>query len=255
MRQAWKILAALLAALPQTLAAQTIGYLPLDAEAEFVAMAGHRLVASEPMDLGRVEIAYGPFRVVDETRAQLRDVTDAASPDAFATMLRDHPAIRVIEMVACPGTVDDRANLQLGRMIRSRDIETFVPAGGWVGSGAVELFLAGSRRSAQQGAQFGVHSWQDDRGFEASDYAPDAPANLAYIDYYRTMGMSDEEAHAFYEMTNAVPFEDARWLDVDEFAQWVSLDAEPDARADREERFAYGSAPTVGGYQLAGLSF
>ncbi|MEY4237600.1 MAG: hypothetical protein RL339_201 [Pseudomonadota bacterium] len=166
---------------------------------------------------------YGPFRVLDATRAALVDVTDSASPVQFAAMLRAFPGISLIEMIECPGTEDDRANLRLGRMIRARGIATLVPAGGSVRSGGVELFLAGARRIADPAAEFAVHSWADEDGREARDYPADAPENRAYLDYYREMGMESGQARAFYAMTNSVPFSDAKWLSGTEMARWVTL--------------------------------
>lgn len=171
----------------------------------------------------RAIAAFGPFRVLDATRAALVDVTDSASPAQFAAMLRSYPAISLIELIECPGTEDDRANLRLGRMIRARGIATLVPAGGSVRSGGVELFLAGTRRIADPAAEFAAHSWADENGREASDYPADAPENRAYIDYYREMGMAAGQARAFYAMTNSVPFSDAKWLSGAEMARWVSL--------------------------------
>lgn len=168
--------------------------------------------------------AYGPFRVLDGGRAALVDVTDERSPAQFEAMLRDHPGIATIEMVDCPGTEDDLANLRLGRLIRQRGIATHVPAGGSVRSGGVELFLAGARRMADPGAEFAVHSWQDDTGMEPSDYGAAAPENLRYLDYYRQMGFSPIEAEAFYAMTNSVPFSSARWFGSGEMSLWVRLE-------------------------------
>ena len=168
--------------------------------------------------------AFGPFRVLDPTRAALVDATDEASPHAFARMLLAFPNLRRIEMIECPGTSDDTANLRLGRMIRRAGLETHVPANGSVRSGAVELFLAGKHRRADSGAEFAVHSWQDSDGFEPSDVAENDPVNLAYLAYYREMGLSDAQARAFYAMTNAVPHEDARWMSKGEFAQYAPLD-------------------------------
>jgi hypothetical protein len=168
--------------------------------------------------------AYGPFRVIDDGRAALVDVTDGRSPALFAAMLRDHPGIATIEMVECPGTEDDLANLRLGRMIREHGIATHVPAGGSVRSGGVELFLAGAHRYADAGAEFAVHSWQDDTGLEPGDYAAAAPENRRYLDYYRQMGMSPIEAEAFYGMTNSVPFASARWFGAGEMGLWVALE-------------------------------
>lgn len=168
--------------------------------------------------------AYGPFRVIDAGHAALVDVTDGRSPALFAAMLRDHPGIATIEMVECPGTEDDLANLRLGRMIRERGIATHVPAGGSVRSGGVELFLAGAHRIADPGAEFAVHSWMDDTGLEPGDYDASAPENRRYIDYYRQMGMSPIEAEAFYAMTNSVPFSSARWFGAGEMGLWVALE-------------------------------
>ncbi len=168
--------------------------------------------------------AYGPFRVLDTQRAALVDATDSASPRQFAQMLLAHPGIRTLEMIDCPGTSDDTANLRLGRMIRRAGLATHVPESGSVRSGAVELFLAGARRSAAPGAEFAVHSWLDADGKQASDFAEGDPVNQAYLSYYREMGLSDAQARRFYAMTNSVAHDEARWLDEAEFAGYAPLD-------------------------------
>ena len=183
-----------------------------------------RFVSSVPASAPKGIARFGPFRVLDATRAALVDVTDADSPRAFEAMVRAYPGIALIEMIECPGTEDDRANLKLGRLIRARGMATHVPAGGSVRSGGVELFLAGKQRIADPGAEFAVHAWADEDGRQATDYAANAPENRAYIDYYREMGMADGEAKAFYAMTNSVPFEQARWFGAEEMGKWVRLD-------------------------------
>lgn len=172
--------------------------------------------------------SYGPFRVLDSGRAALVDATNERSPGQFTAMLHAFPGIRTIEMVECPGTDDDRANLRLGMMIHAKGMTTHVPQGGSVRSGAVELFLAGVRHVAEPGAEFAVHSWADEFGLEPKDYAADAPENRIYIDYYREMGMSEAGARAFYAMTNSVPNGDAKWLTTADMARWVKLDAPAD---------------------------
>lgn len=182
-----------------------------------------RIVGMMPPALPRGIAAYGPFRVLDATRAALVDVTDSRSPAQFAAMLKAHPGIEVLEMLECPGTEDDRANLALGRLIHGRGIATHVPAGGSVRSGGVELFLAGSQRRIDDGAEFAVHAWEDEDGREATDFPADAPQNRAYLDYYRDMGMTPQQASAFYAMTNSVSFEQAKWLTAADMRVWVSL--------------------------------
>jgi len=171
--------------------------------------------------------AFGPFRVIDGKRAALVAATDAASPQAFAAMLAAYPGVEVIEFADAAGTSNDIANLRLGRAIRAAGLATHVPAGGTARSGAVELFLAGTRRTVDPGALFAVHSWRDEAGREPADFAPDAPENRLYLDYYAEMGMSDDRARAFYAMTNSVPHVGALWLEGAQMAQWIA----PESRA------------------------
>jgi len=215
--------------------------------ATWQAQGGERFVqtlaesdAAAPVSHGLA--AFGPFRVLDEGRAALVDVTDAKSPAAFAAMLRAYPGIAELELVECPGTFDDHANLRLGRMIRAAGLITHVPAGGSVRSGAVELFLAGATRRIDDGAEFAVHAWQDEDGRQASDFAANDPDNAKYIAYYREMGMDAQEARAFYAMTNSAPFESALWLDAAQMRGWVRSDGAPPR-----------PAPAQGAIRFAGL--
>ena len=183
-----------------------------------------RFVTAAPAAVPQGIARFGPFRVLDPARAALVDVTDEASPAQFEAMLRAYPGIAMIEMIECPGTFDDGANLRLGRMIHARGISTHVPAGGSVRSGAVELFLAGRTRSADPGSEFAVHSWADEDGREARDYPANAPENIAYIAYYEEMGLPEPQARAFYAMTNSVPNAEAKWMGAADMGHWVKLD-------------------------------
>ena len=182
-------------------------------------------------DYRRAIAAFGPFVVLDSQRAALMGETGRGSPAAFAAMLRAYPHLRQLDMIECPGTQDDLANMKLGRMIRAANIATHVPAKGSVRSGAVELFLAGAVRDIADGAEFAVHSWMDDYGREARDFAADSPENRKYIAYYREMGMSEAAARTFYDFTNSVPHGSARWLEAREMRRWIESG---DGRADAE---------------------
>ncbi len=148
-------------------------------------------------------IGYGPFRVVDSNTVELRGVIDSDTPQQFARMMTEHPGLRLLKMIECPGSEDDDANLRLARMVRRAGMSTFVPATGSIRSGGVELFLAGVRRTAAPGAQIGVHSWRDDDGREANDYPSSDPVHAEYIGFYREMGFDSDRAKAFYSFTNA----------------------------------------------------
>lgn len=166
---------------------------------------------------------FGPFRVLSEQRVELNGSIESDTPAQFRALLRAFPSIRQIDMVDCPGTGDDEANLALARMVRKAGITTFVPNGGSVRSGGVELFLAGVERRAEPGAQFAVHSWVDEDGLEPDDYADSDPVNQEYVAYYREMGMSADKAKAFYDLTNSVPHDEALYLKPVDIANFIPL--------------------------------
>jgi hypothetical protein len=192
-------------------------------------VAGSERLVAAPAATSKIKgiARFGPFAVLDAGRAALVDETDTGSPAAFQSMLRSFPGIRVLEMIDCPGTVDDTANLALGRMIRAHGLETAVPPGGSVRSGAVELFLAGSARHAAPDAEFAVHSWRDDDGNEPQDFAAADPVNAAYIGYYREMGLSPRQAAAFYALTNSVANNEVLVLHTSDIAPYAALDQAP----------------------------
>jgi hypothetical protein len=174
---------------------------------------------------GRTAIAsFGPFNVVDDERAELVGIIETGSAAQFKRMLTAYPGISQIDMIDCPGTTDDAANFKIARMIRKAGISTYIPDGGSVRSGGVELFLAGVKRVAEPGAEFAVHSWQDQDGLEADDVPANDPINMEYINYYREIGMDEKKARAFYAMTNSVPHDSALYLSPRDIAAYLPLD-------------------------------
>lgn len=182
-------------------------------EVQPIALSAHKALAS-----------FGPFNVVTPDRVELNGSIESDTPGQFKAMLRAFPAISQIDMVDCPGTGDDEANLLLARMVRKAGIATYVPNGGSVRSGGVELFLAGAKRRADPQAEFAVHSWLDEDGMEPDDFAESDPVNQEYVAYYREMGMSDDKARAFYAMTNSVPNDNALYLRARDIAAYIPLD-------------------------------
>lgn len=163
---------------------------------------------------------FGPFTIIAPNEAVMDGATDEMTPAQFSEMIRAFPEVRRITMIDCPGTMNDDANLEVARMIRKAGINTHVPADGSVRSGGVELFLAGKKRSYEKGAQFGVHSWMDADGLQASDVPADDPVNVAYINYYREVGLPPSIAKAFYEFTNQTAFESIHYMSDQELARF-----------------------------------
>lgn len=161
----------------------------------------------------------GPFYLVSPDTIEMIGTVDSRSPRQFAQLMAQHPGVDRLVMVECPGSIDEDANHALARAVRRAGITTIVPAGGSVRSGAVDLFLAGVRREAAPSAEFGVHSWRDEDGMEADDFAANDPVNADYIAYYQEMGLSPTAARAFYALTNSVPFDDVRTLSAYDMAR------------------------------------
>jgi len=173
---------------------------------------------------GQAQAVFGPFAVVDAATARMAGDVTAATPRQFAAMLAAFPGLTRLEMIDCPGSLDEEANLALARAIRRAGLETAVPSGGSIRSGAVELWLAGRTRRAAADAEFGVHSWADEYGREANDYPASDPVHAEYIALYRELGMDAAKAHEFYALTNATPFDTVRYLTRDDMARFVTLD-------------------------------
>ena len=80
------------------------------------------------------------------------------------------------------GSIDDEAVLDMGYLLRARGLDTHLQSDSGIYSGAVDLFLAGVRRTMVRGAEIGVHAWADGFG-EGASYPRDAwehRANAAY---------------------------------------------------------------------------
>ncbi len=68
--------------------------------------------------LGQAKATYGPFSVIDGATVRMAGDVTAATPRQFAAMLAAYPGLKRLEMVDCPGSLDEEANLILARAIR-----------------------------------------------------------------------------------------------------------------------------------------
>ncbi|KIN77444.1 hypothetical protein [Sulfitobacter mediterraneus] len=121
---------------------------------------------------------------------------NSRTPANFEAVIAGNPQITVVVQGVMPGSLDDQAVLRMGYFLRDRRLNTHLTAQSEIYSGAVDLFLAGVRRTAQNGAVIGVHSWADGFG-EGSSYPKDAAEHQANAQYTRDMLGSD----AFYWFT------------------------------------------------------
>jgi hypothetical protein len=194
-----------------------------------------------PRDAAAAPLArFGPFVVLDDRVAAIFGATNSESLEQFSRMMAAFPNIEQLNFVDASGTTNDTINLKIGRLIRASGISTHVPSYGSARSGAVDLFIAGTRRSMEPGARFAVHCWIDPKGREPHDFPIHDPCNTLYLDYYMEMGMSHDKAHQFYDMTNSVPHASALWFGAEQMQFWLDASSSIDREEERRQHRAEG---------------
>lgn len=98
------------------------------------------------------------FRAV-ENMAYGNGNTNGMSVSMVRQFLNDNPQVDTLVMGKMPGTEDADMNIRIAREIRKRGLKTHLPRNGFIASGAVDLFLAGTERTMECGGMIGVHSW------------------------------------------------------------------------------------------------
>jgi hypothetical protein len=163
---------------------------------------------------------------VDRTQMEVRGETlflsgeiTSRTPASFERLLAENPQVSRITLLIMQGSLDDQAVVRMGYLLRSRGLATHLTARSEIYSGAVDLFLAGNRRSMARGAVIGVHSWADGFG-EGSSYPRTAREHEGNVAYIRDMLGSD----AFYWFTlQAAPSDGIHEMTAGEIARFGLL--------------------------------
>lgn len=166
---------------------------------------------------------YGIFSSQNESTVIMNGLINSKTPQYWENYIAAFPNTNTMIMKDCPGSEDDEANLNASRKIRNQGITIHLPADAEIASGAVDMFLAGTTRTREDGSQIGVHSWSD--GSSDATAFPVGHANhLPYIDYYKEMGFSQTDAEAFYYFTiNAATAANIHWMTDAEIEQYKLL--------------------------------
>jgi len=133
--------------------------------------------------------------VVNERLLLSGEIT-SRTPVAFEEALAQNPQITTVVLQQMQGSIDDEAVLTMGYRLRELGLATHLQSDSGIYSGAVDLFLAGARRTMVGGAEIGVHSWADGFG-EGSAYPRGAWEHRANARYTADM-LGDD---AFYWFT------------------------------------------------------
>ena len=192
---------------------------------DLAARTGRDLPVDELAGLVAEHLAPGDFaepsgdRLVMEVRGDLlfaRGVVNANSQREAVALLNGSPNVRTLVLTWVPGSVDDEANLALGRVLRDAGMTTYLPREARAASGGTDLLLAGARRVVECGALVGVHSWAYGP-VNGNEVPRDDPRHRFYLDYYRDIGIPE----AFYWFTlEAAPPDSIHWMNEDEMERY-----------------------------------
>ena len=168
--------------------------------------------------------ACNPLRfAIDGDVAVMTGELTRRAPGQVERLIDGHPEVRWIELLDCPGSLDDHAALAASRLVREAGLNTRVPAAGEIASGAVDFFIAGVNREVAPGGRVGVHSWSDGQR-EGADLPRDRGAHDLYLDYYAEMGIDP----SFYWFTlDAAGSDDIHWMTRDELSLHGLTSADP----------------------------
>ncbi len=174
------------------------------------------------------ETQFGIFEVIDDTTIELDGVINGSSLNNFNELIDSYPNINTINIVNCDGSEDDETNLQLSALVHQRGTDIHILDNGIIASGGTDFFLAGTRRTKGSNTRIGVHSWagEDDDGnlVSATDFPVGHEYHQPYIDYYMSVGFTQQQAEDFYYFTiNAASADDIHWMTDQEIEQYGLL--------------------------------
>lgn len=133
---------------------------------------------------------------VTGTTALMSGLIVEGTPDVLSAMIASHPEVDTIVLVNVVGSLDTEATFVAGRLLRQHGLNTHVPTNGVIASGGTDLFIAGTIRTVEPGAQIGVHSWETEgpngQPIIGRDLPDDHVFHQFFINYYDAMGVSDD---------------------------------------------------------------
>lgn len=184
-------------------------------------LAGPACTVLEPLGYALLNSLPATELAADGDRLYLMGDLNSRSLGQVRKALAAHPEVTTLVLTACPGSIDDETLVKIGRLVRSRGLDTHLLESSVIASGAVDLFLAGVSRTMEKGAVLGVHSWAD-TAYTATDVPRDHPDHALYVDYVNEMLGGD----AFYWFTiDAAPADGIHWMTSEEVSRYGLLTA------------------------------
>lgn len=158
---------------------------------------------------------------VQGDRLYMMGLLNSKTFDQMQETINANPQVNTLVFTAMPGSIDDEVTFEMGRWLRSKNLDTHLTAKSVISSGAVDLFLSGTNRTMENGAQIGVHSWADGSK-EAADYPRDSEEHALNLNYIVDMGVDGD----FYWFTiYEAPADAISWMDTADVVKYGLITA------------------------------
>ncbi len=158
---------------------------------------------------------FGIFSVLaGDTVIAMNGTINGKTPSDFDKLVKAFPKAKKINMILCPGSEDDEANLLVSKKMHDQGFAFHLFSTSVVASGAVDMYVAGIKRTRELGSKIGVHAWGAGSGEPAAtSYPRGHKEHLKYIDYYVSVGFTQKQAEDFYYFTiNAASADDIHYM-------------------------------------------
>lgn len=164
---------------------------------------------------------FGIFKVLaDNTTIEMDGYIRSSSLTNFNNLEASFPNVNQINIKDCDGSDDDEINLQLSQKVHLKGMNIHLLDNGIIASGGVDFFIAGIQRTNGTNTKIGVHSWAGDNE-TATDFPVGHVYHLPYINYYVSVGFTQQEAEDFYYFTiNAASANSIHWMTEEEIDQY-----------------------------------
>jgi len=143
------------------------------------------------------------YKVNEST--MLRGGLGARAYNQIFDLIRQHPEVKILVEGKISGSIHDAVNMQTGRLIRKAGLTTHIGKDSTIASGGVDMFCSGLKRTMEDGAKVGVHSWSDEEGTEAGNLPEDSPLHKDQIDYFTEMLGSPVGKEFYFYTIHAAP--------------------------------------------------
>ncbi|WFD10569.1 hypothetical protein [Tepidibacter hydrothermalis] len=165
---------------------------------------------------------------VDGDKVYMNGIINTKTPDQLKKVISENPKVKTIVMGEVPGSIDDESNFPMAKWVREKGLNTYLTKDSSIASGGTDFFLAGNKRTMEDGAIIGVHSWSDSLGKEAKDIPKDSPEHEMNRKYIEEMLGTDD----FYWYTiYAAPADDIYNMKNEEILKYNML-TEPIIKKD-----------------------